>query len=313
MASARAGRLVALCDFDLRKPGLSQLFRLRSQVGLTNVLTTSVSADDALEEIDLAGADEAPGLTGNPNKGLLSVFGSGPLPPNPGDFVVAPGVTKLFDTLRDSFDLVLVDTPAVAGRGRRPRPVQERGRGDPGRQERRHPQGRPERLRQGLEDARTPLLGFVMVNWRPGGADELRRLRLLLRRGAGGRPDARHPGERRAERDPVNHPAPLTAGRRDDDRTLWVAVALASLGAIALLLVALAVIEPRPAQLAVMAIGVAAVGGHRVGVAARPRAVAERGHLRLRPAHVRGAARPTCWPTRRCSAATPARPTAPRP
>ncbi len=171
VASARAGRLVALCDFDLRKPGLSQLFRLRSQVGLTNVLTTSVSADDALENIDLAGADEAPGLTTNPNNGLLSVFGSGPLPPNPGDFVVAPGVTKLFDTLRDSFDLVLVDTPpwlvvgdalalsknvdgvilvVKSGATRKAGLM---------------------RLRQGLEDARTPLLGFVMVNWRPGGAE----------------------------------------------------------------------------------------------------------------------------------------------
>jgi len=135
------------------------------------VLTTSVSADDALENIDLAGADEAPGLTTNPNKGLLSVFGSGPLPPNPGDFVVAPGVTKLFDTLRDSFDLVLVDTPpwlvvgdalalsknvdgvilvVKSGATRKAGLV---------------------RLRQGLEDARTPLLGFVMVNWRPGGAE----------------------------------------------------------------------------------------------------------------------------------------------
>ena len=58
----------------------------------------------------------------------------------------------------------------------------------------------------------------------------------------------------------MNHPAPLTAGRRDDDRTLWITVALASLAAL-VALVALAVIEPRPAQLAVMAVGVAAAVG----------------------------------------------------
>jgi Mrp family chromosome partitioning ATPase len=47
------------------------------------------------------------------NAGELVVIGSGPIPPNPGEFVGTPAVARVLDELRGLFDTVLIDTPPV--------------------------------------------------------------------------------------------------------------------------------------------------------------------------------------------------------
>jgi Mrp family chromosome partitioning ATPase len=43
--------------------------------------------------------------------GELVVIGSGPIPPNPGEFVGTPVVTRILGDLRKLFDVVVIDTP----------------------------------------------------------------------------------------------------------------------------------------------------------------------------------------------------------
>src|SRR5205823_2090148 len=45
------------------------------------------------------------------NAGELVVIGSGPIPPNPGEFVATPAIEGVLDDLRKLFDVVLIDTP----------------------------------------------------------------------------------------------------------------------------------------------------------------------------------------------------------
>ena len=45
--------------------------------------------------------------------GLLEVLPSGPVPPDPGEFVSSPGLGKLLSALRERADVVLVDAPGA--------------------------------------------------------------------------------------------------------------------------------------------------------------------------------------------------------
>jgi Mrp family chromosome partitioning ATPase len=41
------------------------------------------------------------------------VIGSGPIPPNPGEFVGTPAVARILAELRKRFDVVVIDTPPL--------------------------------------------------------------------------------------------------------------------------------------------------------------------------------------------------------
>jgi Mrp family chromosome partitioning ATPase len=55
----------------------------------------------------------ATGRTAAGLQGVLDVISSGPLPPNGGDFVGSNAVADLIATLRDRYDLVLIDSPPL--------------------------------------------------------------------------------------------------------------------------------------------------------------------------------------------------------
>ena len=123
VAAARAGKKVALVDLDLRRPYLDRFFRLTASDGITDVLLGRLPLEHALQRIDLdlGTAVRRLEVNGNGNDaqvhtkeaGLLDVLVSGPLPPNPGEFVGSPRLGAVLARLRDAYDLVLVDTPPV--------------------------------------------------------------------------------------------------------------------------------------------------------------------------------------------------------
>lgn len=124
VAAARAGKKVALVDLDLRRPYLDRFFRLTAADGVTDVLLGRLPLASALQRIDLdlgTAAARRPELNGNgdgpdrqtPAAGLLDVLVSGPLPPNPGEFVGLPRLAQVISRLREAYDMVLVDTPPL--------------------------------------------------------------------------------------------------------------------------------------------------------------------------------------------------------
>jgi capsular exopolysaccharide synthesis family protein len=95
---AQSGKRILLVDADLRNPCVGRVFRLPSTVGLTSVLAGGV---------DLASVIQ-PSLLPE-----LSILPCGPLPSNPAELLTSPRLQELFDSLRQQYDFVLVDTPPL--------------------------------------------------------------------------------------------------------------------------------------------------------------------------------------------------------
>jgi non-specific protein-tyrosine kinase len=124
VALARSGRHVVLVDLDLRRPYLNRFFELGGP-GITQVALGQVSLDDALETVAIT--EPSPGrpytkphVNGNGNgngarraTGLLEVLPSGPIPPDPGEFVGTEALTEILEQLRERADVVLVDAPPM--------------------------------------------------------------------------------------------------------------------------------------------------------------------------------------------------------
>jgi polysaccharide biosynthesis transport protein len=96
---AQAGERVVLVSCDLRRPRLGHFFGIDEQVGLTTVLSGEHSLERALQPV-----------SGHQS---LWVLPSGPVPSNPAELLSEPGTRKVFDALKQSFDLVLVDSPPL--------------------------------------------------------------------------------------------------------------------------------------------------------------------------------------------------------
>ena len=96
---AQAGERVVLVSCDLRRPRLGQFFGVAEQSGLTTVLLGQQTLEQALQQV--------------PGYDCLWVLGAGPVPPNPAELLNGLSARKVFDTLRENFDLVLVDSPPV--------------------------------------------------------------------------------------------------------------------------------------------------------------------------------------------------------
>ena len=127
IALARAGQRVVLVDLDLRRPFLDKFFDLTGP-GLTQVALGHVSLDQALARIAITDPDlqqeQRDGYgngSGNGNgqpsakpvKGVLEVLPSGPIPPDPGEFVGTQALAEILEQLRERADIVLIDAPPV--------------------------------------------------------------------------------------------------------------------------------------------------------------------------------------------------------
>lgn len=97
---ASGGKRVVLVDSDLRKGSLSRYLHLsHNRPGISNIVAGQATLNDALVRFK------------NVQFTLLPV---GPLPPNPSEMLSLPAVEQMFDTLREYYDYIIVDTPPVS-------------------------------------------------------------------------------------------------------------------------------------------------------------------------------------------------------
>lgn len=119
IALARSGQQVALVDLDLRRPFVDKLFDLRGRPGLTQVAVRRATLEDALVRVPLTvpalrTSDGAMRRASAQNGGgKLYVLGSGPIPPDPGEFVASESLSELLDELRERFETVVIDAPPL--------------------------------------------------------------------------------------------------------------------------------------------------------------------------------------------------------
>jgi capsular exopolysaccharide synthesis family protein len=88
---------VLLIEADMRRPGISQVFGLRPDVGLSTVVGQSSDLESAIRPV--------PGV---PN---LSLLPAGPVPPNPSLILGSSAMRELLTELQTKFDYVILDTP----------------------------------------------------------------------------------------------------------------------------------------------------------------------------------------------------------
>jgi capsular exopolysaccharide synthesis family protein len=96
---AESGRQVVAVDCDLRRPRLHATLNLTNEIGLSSVLQQQATLDAALHLTEFPG---------------LQVLSAGPSTPKPAELLGSRAMTDLIGELRQRFDLVLLDTPAIA-------------------------------------------------------------------------------------------------------------------------------------------------------------------------------------------------------
>lgn len=100
IAMAMDGKRVLLMDCDLRRPSQHKVFKVSRDIGFTNVLTGVCKVEDAIIKTNVEN---------------LWLLPSGPIPPNPSEILNSEHSREFFNSLRDKYDLIIVDCPPCTG------------------------------------------------------------------------------------------------------------------------------------------------------------------------------------------------------
>ena len=96
---AQAGQRVLLVDADMRRGTLHQALGVRSEGGLSELISGQIPLEEAVRRI--AGAES------------LSFISRGEVPPNPSELLMTPSFNELLAQLGPQYDIVIIDTPPV--------------------------------------------------------------------------------------------------------------------------------------------------------------------------------------------------------
>jgi capsular exopolysaccharide synthesis family protein len=95
---AQAGQRVLLIDADMRRPRGHEVFGVKSDPGLSNVLVGAAKPSDVVHKTAVAN---------------LWVMAAGKTPPNPAELLGSRRFVELLGAVKEEFDLVVIDTPPV--------------------------------------------------------------------------------------------------------------------------------------------------------------------------------------------------------
>ena len=95
---AQAGQRVLLIDADMRRPRVHNVFGLKQEPGLSNLMVGNAKASETVHKTPVPG---------------LWVLGAGRIPPNPAELIGSQRFRDFLNSLKEHFDLILVDSPPV--------------------------------------------------------------------------------------------------------------------------------------------------------------------------------------------------------
>ncbi len=96
---SQLGERTLLIDADLRRPRQHKLFSLGARAGLSDMLVCRVGPEAVVNIPELHD---------------LSVLTAGVIPPNPQELLARQYFSTLLQSMRESFDVIIIDTPAAA-------------------------------------------------------------------------------------------------------------------------------------------------------------------------------------------------------
>lgn len=97
LCMAQGEKKVILIDCDLRKPSLHRKFKISNLLGLSDVIIGKTNLATAMHRY-------------NDNLVLLT---SGKTPPNPSEMLSSKTMANLLESLKETFDYIILDTPPV--------------------------------------------------------------------------------------------------------------------------------------------------------------------------------------------------------
>jgi len=102
VSCAQAGRKTLIIDADLRRPGLTKLFELRTEGGLSELLRSEENGPDVFaQRIRPSGIND------------LDIMPCGPRPSDPSELLSGPGLADLIAWAETVYDQILIDSPPI--------------------------------------------------------------------------------------------------------------------------------------------------------------------------------------------------------
>lgn len=95
---SQINKKVLVIDCDMRKPRIHNLLDVKRSPGLSNLLAGLCNLRDVIRKTEFEN---------------LFVLPSGSLPPNPAELLTGVVMEELLQALRDTYDIILIDTPPV--------------------------------------------------------------------------------------------------------------------------------------------------------------------------------------------------------
>lgn len=96
-----AGKKVAICELDLRKPGLLSKLGIERGIGISDYL---VNEDISIPSLKIKSKD----LSAN-----LTLFGCGEIPENPSELMLMPKLGSFIAQLKEEYDVVILDSAPI--------------------------------------------------------------------------------------------------------------------------------------------------------------------------------------------------------
>ncbi|MBZ9650697.1 polysaccharide biosynthesis tyrosine autokinase [Psychroflexus montanilacus] len=93
-----SGKKTLLIGLDLRKPKIFEDFDITNDIGVVNYLIDQSSIEDIIQTTKYDNLD---------------VIVSGPVPPNPSELLMSDKMDVLFETLKEKYDCIIMDTPPI--------------------------------------------------------------------------------------------------------------------------------------------------------------------------------------------------------
>lgn len=95
---AMSGKKTILLDYDLRKPKLHISYKTPNEKGLSTVYIGKYGIEECIQHSEWENLD---------------FITSGPIPPNPAEFIASPKTLEILDRLKQKYDVIVCDTAPI--------------------------------------------------------------------------------------------------------------------------------------------------------------------------------------------------------
>ncbi|MEK6693352.1 MAG: AAA family ATPase [Nitrospirota bacterium] len=115
VAFGQMGKKVLIIEADMRRPAIHQIFGLKKEPGLSEIIVQNTTLEEAtrtFSDIVLGGFGLEEFLTA-PGLDNLNIITSGSIPFNPSEILASVKMKGLIETVKSSYDVVIVDAPPV--------------------------------------------------------------------------------------------------------------------------------------------------------------------------------------------------------